>query len=125
MWFFPGKRKVYQGMCEDMTKPDIKKFVRDLDRLDVRIDPTRFQSVGQQSVPLNFKKITQDLVESHFQEFSFVISGPNFFHARKIERIYSKNEIRQMVCDHLIGEYQLQPIIDAVTDYLYGIHVGE
>ncbi len=44
---------------------------------------------------------------------------------RKIERIYSKQEIRNIVCTNLIKEYQNTQIIDAVTNYLYSLHVQE
>ncbi|EKD50987.1 MAG: hypothetical protein ACD_62C00375G0002 [uncultured bacterium] len=43
---------------------------------------------------------------------------------RKIERIYSKGEIRELVCRHLIPAYQHEYIIQAVTNYLYTIHVS-
>jgi hypothetical protein len=43
---------------------------------------------------------------------------------RKVERIYSRREIKELVKENLITEYQLDSIIDAVSDILYKWHVS-
>jgi hypothetical protein len=44
---------------------------------------------------------------------------------RRIERIYSKQEIKNIVIENLILEYQHEYIIEAVTEYLYSLHVSK
>lgn len=74
----------------------------------------------------DIKAITQQLIRSNVPKFSFVVSGGSrqVGRLRKIEHVYSKNEIKELVREHLIAEYQQERIIEAVTDYLYGIHVS-
>lgn len=104
-------------MRQDPKQEDsyLKKFVRDLENLN--LDP--------QGLDVNLKSITQNLVKDNLASFTFVIAGPSHLNERKIERIYSKNEIKKLVCTHLISEYQNDTIINAVTEYLYGVHVGK
>ena len=93
----------------------LQKFVKDLENVNL----------SQLGVDANLKRITRNLVQENPQTFSFVIAGPSRLNERKVERIYSKGEIKRLVCEHLIHEYQNEPIINAVTEYLYGVHIGK
>ena len=42
---------------------------------------------------------------------------------RTVEHVYSKNEIRMLVEQNLIDEFQHPSIIEAVTDYFYKLHM--
>lgn len=104
-------------MSKSSDQGQLTDLIKEMDKVNVDI------SSAPSSV--NFKNLIQDLVESNSQQFSFMISSrSDSINQRKIERIYSKNEIRQMVSQNLIDEYQHQNIIDAVTEYLYGIHIS-
>ena len=103
---------------------NLDKFDQSLDKIKVEIKENELASgLNRQSV--NLKALTKDLVESNLNKFSFIFSPRVYsLNQRKIERIYSKKEIRQLVCDHLIPEYQHEQIINAVTEYIYGVHVS-
>lgn len=99
---------------------DLDKFVSDLEKVQVHIKEKEFNSNN-----INLKNLTKDMVQSNINQFSFVLSSrASGINDQKIERIYSKNEIREMVCANLIPEYQHEIIINAVTEYIYGIHVS-
>ena len=99
------------GLDEKKYKACLDQFKRDLEDLDY-----------EGSMPLDLKSLARNLVENNLSEFSFLFSKRPETQKRKIERIYSRNEIRHLVCGHLISQYQHDQIIDAVTDFLYGMH---
>ena len=110
---------------------DITKFVQDLEH-SVAAEKSGSASkianaeiqVGGKSFDL--KGITQALVQNNFSQFGgmFTAMAHRAGLKRKVERIYSRREIRELVKENLIPEYQLDSIIDAVSDILYKWHVS-
>lgn len=99
-----------------LKNSEIESFVSGLTDVNV--------SLSTAQVPrINLKNLTRDLIEGNSGKFSFLINSRPHGSPRKIERVYSRDEIRKLVQGNLIATYQHENIIDAVTDYLYGIHV--
>jgi Zn-dependent M32 family carboxypeptidase len=70
--------------------------------------------------------LAKELVQQNTNKFSTLFSiYEDGVTKRRVERIYSRQEIRKLVQDNLISEYQNDSIIDAVTEYLYGVHVSQ
>lgn len=106
----------------------LDQFCRDLDTIDSRAVRQKDMSdwLTKNGKKLDLKNLTRDLVQNNMNQFSFLLKrDESFAGQRKIERIYSKNEIRNLVCQNLIPLYQNDTIINAVTDYLYSIHVTD
>jgi len=104
----------------------LDQFVEDLEKVHINIKEQEVWRDVKKSGKTNpnLKALTKNLVENNLSKFSFILSShTTVMNQRNIERIYSKNEIRQMVCEYLIPEYQHDMIINAVTEYIYGIHV--
>lgn len=97
---------------------DVNGFVSGLESKNVAL------RVGDDSSAVDLKKLTADLLKNNTRQFSFLINSEMSNATHRIERIYSRTEIRNLVCANLISLYQHDNIIDAVTDYLYGIHVS-
>jgi|APSaa5957512576_1039674.scaffolds.fasta_scaffold51743_2 hypothetical protein len=73
----------------------------------------------------DLKGITKDLLDNKRDFFTSVISHDAIVQdGKKIGRVYSRQEIRNLVKHHLIPQYQHESIINAVTDYLYRIHAS-
>lgn len=107
---------------------DIVKFVHDLEQSVGADKPGKITNtevrVGGKSFDL--KSITQALVQDNFNQFGgmFTAMAHRADQKRKVERIYSRREIKELVKENLIPEYQLDSIIDAVSDILYKWHVS-
>jgi len=111
-----------------MVQKSIKldRFLENLDRIKVDFKESEVDkqcSKAKKSLG-SVKTLTGHLVQDNYSLFTDVlppeITGKK---SKAIERVYSKNEIRELVCQCLIPEFQNEDIINAVTDYLYGVHV--
>lgn len=107
---------------------DIAKFVHDLEQSVGADKPSKVANaefqVGGKSFDL--KSITRSLVKDNFNQFGgmFTAMAHRADQKRKVERIYSRREVKELVKENLIPEYQLDTIIDAVSDILYKWHVS-
>lgn len=70
------------------------------------------------------RMLARDLIENNERQFAFLKpQHTERRNDRKIERVYSKNEIRHMVESNLIAAYQREDIISGVTEYFYKLHM--
>ncbi|MBU0506241.1 hypothetical protein KJ708_09630, partial [bacterium] len=103
------KTKKDHMVAEDITKPINKRMLAEI------VDANDHLS----SVAKSINSIqTQQLKGLMFAEQSTI-------QQRTIERIYSRQEIKKIVIENLILEYQHDYIIEAVTEYLYSLHVSK
>lgn len=71
------------------------------------------------------QKLFQEMMDHHNNQLSFVVeSSVQRTATHKIERVFSRKEIRTMVQENLIDLYQNDEIIEAVTDVFYSWHVS-
>lgn len=103
----------------------IKKIRIGEDKLENRMSTYAEPRLDSKKVPeVNFKNLARDLLDNNIKQFAFLFSSDKEdLNQRRVERVYSKNEIRDMVTKNLIAEYHHEQIIDAVTDYLYSMHM--
>ncbi|MBF0105112.1 MAG: hypothetical protein HQM16_07265 [Deltaproteobacteria bacterium] len=110
----------------NQSKSGLDRFINGLEKVNIKITEKEVWAGVDTKKQKSLKTLAKNVVESDIKQFSFILNpAENHTEKRKIERIYSKNEIRKMVCEHLIRDYQHEKIINAVTDYIYGIHVSQ
>lgn len=110
-----------------ISPKDFDRFLKDLESDLGRVRLSELFSFDQSgNTNVNYKMLAKELVQQNTNKFSTLFSVyENGVTKRRIERIYSRKEIRKLVEENLISEYQNDSIIDAVTEYLYGVHVSQ
>lgn len=110
-----------------ISATNLDRFLKDLeDNAESARVQELFSIDKSGNTNVNYRHVARDLVKTNTQKFSTLFSVyEDGVSKRKIERLYSRNEIRKMVWDNLITEYRKDPIIEAVTQYLYGVHVAK
>lgn len=81
--------------------------------------------LSESSEDQSLKKLVNEMMEHHNHQLNFVIQDSVETPSQhKVERVYSRKEIRKLVQENLIPTYQHDEIIEAVTDVFYSWHVS-
>jgi hypothetical protein len=106
-------------MSERKSAPlysDIKKRIEQyLDRVSAE---TPIKTLKGQAVDLG--SLAREVVSKNLEHFRTLFNGQaTILNREKIKRVYSREEIRILVQNCLIRDYQIPSVIDAVTEHLY------